>query len=604
MAVYDLEEQEQLDDLKAWWTQWGNTIVGVVIAVCLRDRRRAGLALVDRAAGRAKPRCSTAPSALRCARTTIGEGARTRWRSSPTSSPAPPTRRARRCSTRQAAGTRATRRARRRSSHWVIDRASEDELKQIARFRLAEIAARRQAVRRGAADARREARRRRSRDSTRTCAATRSPPRAAHAEARAAYQTALAQLDPKSPYRSYVQVKLDARRRRGCRAGAASGAKASAAPAAATAAPAPAPASTRRARARHASEVTRPRRPRMIRSCAALAALPLGLRAAGCCDDAVVVACDPDDAGAVVRLAARQAATKPGPLPELTATSTPQVVWQVDVGKARAGPRARDHGRTRSTPRRDGTLVRIDPASGRDGLAHRRRQASCRRPPARTTTLVVVGTDKGDVLAFDHRRQAAVDRAKVVERGDRAAARSPKASSSCSSGDGRIFGSRRRRRQDEVGVPAQQSAAHRAQHRGRRHRRAAACSSARPADAAGARPADRQRSAGTATSPRRRARPSSSASPTSRACPCVEERQACAVAYQGRVACFDIVRGTLAWSRDMSSLDRHRRRCAATSTSPTTTARSTRSTRRPARRLWKQDKLAQRRPAVRRWSAS
>jgi predicted negative regulator of RcsB-dependent stress response len=35
MAVYDLEEQEKLDDLKAWWKQWGNTVLGIVIAVCL-----------------------------------------------------------------------------------------------------------------------------------------------------------------------------------------------------------------------------------------------------------------------------------------------------------------------------------------------------------------------------------------------------------------------------------------------------------------------------------------------------------------------------------------------------------------------------------------
>jgi outer membrane protein assembly factor BamB len=37
--------------------------------------------------------------------------------------------------------------------------------------------------------------------------------------------------------------------------------------------------------------------------------------------------------------------------------------------------------------------------------------------------------------------------------------------------------------------------------------------------------------------------------------PFVEERQACAVAYQGRVACFEILRGTLNWSRDLSSLE-------------------------------------------------
>lgn len=36
--------------------------------------------------------------------------------------------------------------------------------------------------------------------------------------------------------------------------------------------------------------------------------------------------------------------------------------------------------------------------------------------------------------------------------------------------------------------------------------------------------------------------------------PVVEERQVCAAAYQGRVACFDVVRGTPTWSRDFSSL--------------------------------------------------
>ena len=52
--------------------------------------------------------------------------------------------------------------------------------------------------------------------------------------------------------------------------------------------------------------------------------------------------------------------------------------------------------------------------------------------------------------------------------------------------------------------------------------------------------AHRQRSAGRRRRARRRARPSSSASPTSRACRCVDEQQVCAVAFQGRVACFEI----------------------------------------------------------------
>ncbi len=36
--------------------------------------------------------------------------------------------------------------------------------------------------------------------------------------------------------------------------------------------------------------------------------------------------------------------------------------------------------------------------------------------------------------------------------------------------------------------------------------------------------------------------------------PVVEDRMACAVAFQGRVACFDPVRGSLIWARDVSSI--------------------------------------------------
>ena len=36
--------------------------------------------------------------------------------------------------------------------------------------------------------------------------------------------------------------------------------------------------------------------------------------------------------------------------------------------------------------------------------------------------------------------------------------------------------------------------------------------------------------------------------------PVVDDHQACAVAFQGRVACFDISRGTSIWARDMSSI--------------------------------------------------
>jgi predicted negative regulator of RcsB-dependent stress response len=35
MAVYDHEEQEQLDELKAWWKQYGNLVTGALLVVAL-----------------------------------------------------------------------------------------------------------------------------------------------------------------------------------------------------------------------------------------------------------------------------------------------------------------------------------------------------------------------------------------------------------------------------------------------------------------------------------------------------------------------------------------------------------------------------------------
>ena len=35
MAVYDLEEQERVADLKAWWAQWGNVLSWIAIAAAI-----------------------------------------------------------------------------------------------------------------------------------------------------------------------------------------------------------------------------------------------------------------------------------------------------------------------------------------------------------------------------------------------------------------------------------------------------------------------------------------------------------------------------------------------------------------------------------------
>jgi predicted negative regulator of RcsB-dependent stress response len=35
MAVYDLEEQEQLDEIKAWWKQYRSVVLLVVVAAAV-----------------------------------------------------------------------------------------------------------------------------------------------------------------------------------------------------------------------------------------------------------------------------------------------------------------------------------------------------------------------------------------------------------------------------------------------------------------------------------------------------------------------------------------------------------------------------------------
>ena len=206
MAVYDLEEQDKLEDLKTWWKQWGNTVAGVVIALSLGviavqgwrwwtqqqtahaavlyDAVNAGVRASD--AAKAKDALTQltdkygstgyAPRAAMLVAAQLFEGG-------------------------DAAGAKA-------QLAWVIDRSSEDELKQIARLRFAAILLDEKQYD----------------EALRVLDAKRDPPfEAVYAdmrgdvlaaavraeEARTEYQKALAHLDPKSGYRSLVQLKLD-----------------------------------------------------------------------------------------------------------------------------------------------------------------------------------------------------------------------------------------------------------------------------------------------------------------------------------------------------------------------------------------------------------
>src|SRR5579864_1425229 len=94
-------------------------------------------------------------------------------------------------------------------------------------------------------------------------------------------------------------------------------------------------------------------------------------------------------------------ANKLGPLPAFNAKVAPRLRWQVAIGSSANGsfaPAVR--GDAAYVASEDGTIVSVDPANG----AERWRVSAGKHLSAgvgANATLVVVGTDKGDVLALD-----------------------------------------------------------------------------------------------------------------------------------------------------------------------------------------------------------
>jgi len=207
MAVYDLEEQEKLDDLKAWWQQNSKYVSAAVVVVALvvigvqgwrwYQRTQAEQASVLYQAVSQAVRANDLSKAKEPATQIVDRFARTAY--------------APRAALLYAkmlydGGDKAGARA---QLQWVVDHASEDELKAIARFRLAQAMLDEKQYD----------------DALKTLdiktddafmglfADLRGDILAAmgkNAEAKAAYEIALAKIDPKSPYRAFVQVKFDA----------------------------------------------------------------------------------------------------------------------------------------------------------------------------------------------------------------------------------------------------------------------------------------------------------------------------------------------------------------------------------------------------------
>ena len=506
MAVYDLEEQEKLDDLKAWWNQWGNLVAGVAVAVALGVfavqgwrwwQGRPGGAGVGPVQRRRAPRRkrTTSPKAKEAVAQLEEKFGGTGYAPRAALLVAKLL-----FDSGDTAGATA-------QLNFVLDRSGEDELKQIARVRLASNPVRRQAVRRRAAHARRQARRAvrgRLRGSARRHPRGGRPgERGAHRLPDRAHEARLR----RAPYYGFVQAKLDAI---GGPLAPAAGNVVPNAPRSTRLRPLPAPRRLPRRPRHRAGEMTSARSG-LRRGLAARGDRRSHARVRRLCVAAVV---DPVDSRAIVRLAHVDVRRRQEAGTRCPTSRRPRT--RRSCGRSRSARRRpasrRPSRRTRSTLRRAaGTIVRVDPASGAvvwrieagaQARGRRRRGHDARRRRYR----------QGRRLRVRHRRQGAVA-GQGVERGPRAAAgrRRHRRRVDRRRPHSRAHG---RRRQDQMGLPADESAAHDPQ-LCRRHDRAAADCSRAPRAASCSRSISRPAtSAGRATSPRPRARPSSSASPT------------------------------------------------------------------------------------------
>jgi outer membrane protein assembly factor BamB len=241
---------------------------------------------------------------------------------------------------------------------------------------------------------------------------------------------------------------------------------------------------------------------------------------------------------------------KPGPLPPLTAQVTPQLNWQVNVGKAAPGLAPAITPNSVYAAASDGSLVRVDSATGRQvwriSVGHKLSAG-----PGADDEHVVVGTDKGELFAFDANGKAAWTAqvsSEVI-----APPRIADGMVIVFSGDGRIYGL--------SAVDGRTKWLHQRSNPALTIRNTAGGVTSRGGVFAGT-PGGHllaldvtTGSVGwdaTVASPKGATELERIADITS--LPLVEQSQVCAVAYQGRVACFDILRGNLLWSRDMSSL--------------------------------------------------
>jgi predicted negative regulator of RcsB-dependent stress response len=207
MAVYDLEEQEQIEDLRAWWAQYGKYVATAVTAVALVVIAVQGWRWYQ--TNQAEKASVLYQAVSRAAR--INDAAAAKDPATQLATQFGGTAYAPRgallyAKLLYAAGDKGGAKA---QLQWVIDHSSEDSLKLVARYRLAQVLLDEKAY----DDAMRVLDVKTDDAYSAVFSDLRGDVLAAagkSADARNAYQVALAKLDPKSPYRPYLEAKLDA----------------------------------------------------------------------------------------------------------------------------------------------------------------------------------------------------------------------------------------------------------------------------------------------------------------------------------------------------------------------------------------------------------
>lgn len=136
MAIYDLEEQEKIDAIKAWWTRWGNTVFAAVGVFALTY---AGISTwrwyQNQHAAEAAALYQTLPNEKDPKK--VGEGAKAILDKYANTAYAPRAALAAAKASFEAgdlAGAKT-------SLEWVVSHAEEQELQHIARLRLASVLA-------------------------------------------------------------------------------------------------------------------------------------------------------------------------------------------------------------------------------------------------------------------------------------------------------------------------------------------------------------------------------------------------------------------------------------------------------------------------------